>query len=600
MPRQPLERTLAVETVKKVGKEVKVAGWVNTKRDHGKVTFVDLRDRSGIVQVVGGKALGKLSPEYVVEIVGTVRKRSKKLYNPKLKTGKHEIEVEKVKVLSEAQPLPFDMGKEDLELSLPVLLDHRALTLRHPKIKAIFRVQEVIIQAFRKAMRAKDFTEFEAPTIVPVATEGGAEIFPIKYFDYTVYLGQSPQLYKQIMVSVAERGYTVGRAYRAEPSVTTRHLTEYITLDVEFGFLDQWTDLLDVAEHLIRSIFSEVKKECPKELAMYKATVPKLSKKIPRLKMREAQQIIYDRVGRDNRKEPDLEPEDEREICRWSMEKYGSDLVFVTHYPTNKRPFYTYPDPKDPEFTYSFDLLGRGLEWITGGQRIHDYKFLLSNIKKWGLNPDHFSTYLEAFRYGMPPEGGFALGAERITMQILGLGNIRKASLFPRDMERVDFRLASKAKKTTAYDKLISLIESKNVKYTHYEHKPVFTSKAAAKVRGDTKLRQGAKALVLQADKQLVLYVLPADLQADLERLKKVLKVKKLAMASKDIVEAKTGLEVGCIPPFGSIVGLKTYVDKRLSENKEIAFNAARHDRSVRMKHEDYMKLEKPKVVRLK
>jgi nondiscriminating aspartyl-tRNA synthetase len=389
-----LERTLTVEVVKKAGKKVRVAGWVNTKRDHGKVTFIDLRDRSGIVQVVGGKLLSKLAPEYVVEVIGTVRKRSKDLYNTKIKTGRYEIKAEKVNVLSKAEPLPFDMGKEDLGLTLPVLLDNRALTLRHPKIRAIFKIQEVIIQSFRQALRKKDFTEFEAPTIVPVATEGGAEIFPVKYYDYTAYLAQSPQLYKQIMVSVAERSYTVGRAYRAEPSVTTRHLAEYISLDVEFGFLDEWTDLLDTAEFLVRSIFSEVSKKCSKELSMYKATIPKLSKKIPRLKMREAQQIIYERVGRDNREEPDLEPEDEREICRWSLEKHGSDLVFITHYPTNKRPFYTYPDPKDPEFTYSFDLLGRGLEWITGGQRIHDYKQLVGNIKKWKLNPDHFSTYL--------------------------------------------------------------------------------------------------------------------------------------------------------------------------------------------------------------
>ena len=198
-----------------------------------------------------------------------------------------------------------------------------------------------------------------------------------------------------------------------------------------------------MAEYSIREMFSAIEKNCKKELTMYEATIPKLSKKIPRLKMREAQQIIFERTGRDNRKEPDLEPEDEREICRWSQEKHDSEFVFITHFPTSKRPFYTYPDPKDPEYTLSFDLLGRGLELITGGQRINDYDQLLANIKKWKLNPDDFSIYLQAFKYGMPPEGGFALGAERITMQILGLKNIREASLFPRDMERVDVRLST-------------------------------------------------------------------------------------------------------------------------------------------------------------
>jgi len=181
-------------------------------------------------------------------------------------------------------------------------------------------------------------------------------------------------------------------------------------------------------------------------LALFLATIPKLSPKIPCLKMREAQEIIFERTGRDNRKEPDLEPEDEREICHYAREKYDSDLIFITHYPTRKRPFYSYPDPKDPEYTCSFDLLGRGLEWVTGGQRINDYDTLIDHIKKWGNKPEDFEIYLQAFKYGMPPEGGFCLGAERITMQILGLENIREASLFPRDMERIDIRLPKKEK----------------------------------------------------------------------------------------------------------------------------------------------------------
>jgi nondiscriminating aspartyl-tRNA synthetase len=204
---------------------------------------------------------------------------------------------------------------------------------------------------------------------------------------------------------------------------------------------------MDMAEYVIKEIFAKVKHECSEELEMYSATLPKVPKKIPRIKMREAQEIIFKRTKRDNRKEPDLEPEDEREICKWALKEHGSELIFITHYPTDKRPFYTYPDPDDPEYTYSFDLLGRGLEWVTGGQRIHDYNQLVENIKKWKLKPEEFETYLQAFKYGMPPEGGFALGAERITMQILGLKNVREASLFPRDMERVDVRLSSIQKK---------------------------------------------------------------------------------------------------------------------------------------------------------
>jgi len=437
-----MQRTLAIDTLEKIDKKVVLKGWVETIRDHGKITFIDLRDRSGVIQCVG-QALPKVTPESVIEIKGKVVNRPEKLINSDLSTGTVELQIEEMQVFSLAQELPFDISKPNLDVSLPVLLDSRPLTLRHPKIKAIFKVQEKIIQTFRQSLRKKDFCEFEAPTIVPVATEGGAEVFPLDYYDYRAYLAQSPQLYKQIMVSILERGYTVGRAYRAEPSVTSRHLSEYITLDCEFGFVDSWTEIMDMAEYVVKEIFTSVSDSCASELELYGATIPNVKSEIPRIKMREAQQIIFEKTKRDNRAEPDLSPEDEREICKWAKEEYDSELIFITHYPTKKRPFYTYPDPDNPEYTYSFDLLGRGLEWVTGGQRIHEYNQLVDNIKKWKLDPEQFETYLQAFKYGMPPEGGFALGAERITMQILGLSNIREASLFPRDMERVDIRLST-------------------------------------------------------------------------------------------------------------------------------------------------------------
>lgn len=438
-----MERNLAKETVKKIGQKIKLAGWVNSRRDHGKIIFIDLRDRSGIVQLVGAKELEELRVEYVVEVEGMVKKRPKAMINPNLNTGEVEVEVEKVKLLAQAASLPFDLGSAELKIELPTLLDNRALTLRHPKVKAIFKLQETIIQSFRETLKDEGFVEFEAPTIVPVATEGGAQVFPVKYYKHTAYLGQSPQLYKQIMVSIFERVYSVARAYRAEPSITTRHLSEYISLDCEFGFIDSWLELMEMAEKVIREIFAAVFKRNKEELALYEASLPKLPQgPIPRIKMRQAQKIILERTGQDHTREPDLSPEDEKEICQWALEEHKSDLVFMTHYPTNKRPFYTHPDPSDPKYTLSFDLLGKGLEWVTGGQRIHEYKKLLGNIKERGLNPTDFKMYLQAFRYGMPPEGGFALGAERLTKEILGLLNVKEASLFPRDMERVDTRFS--------------------------------------------------------------------------------------------------------------------------------------------------------------
>lgn len=444
-----MPRTLAQDTVKKIGQTIKLSGWVKTIRAHGKIVFFDLRDRSGLIQVVGTKELlTGLGTEDVVTIEGLVKKRPEKMINPKIATGTVELKVEKIEILAKSASLPFDMGGEDLNLDLPTLLDYRSLTLRYPKVKSIFKVQETIVQTFRKTMKDSGFTEIQIPTLVATATEGGAQIFPVDYFNYQVYLAQSPQFYKQIMVSIFERVFTVAHAYRAEPSVTTRHMTEYIGLDVEFGFIDSWEDLMDTAEYLVKEIFAAVEKNNKDALDQFKVILPKTGQKIPRLKLKEAQELIYQRTGRDLRKEPDLDPEGEKEIWRWAKEKHDSDLVFITHYPTKKRPMYTFPDPKDPDYTLSFDLIGCGQEWITGGRRINDYEQLVSNIKKWGCNPKDFEKpYLDAFKYGMPPEGGFCLGLERITMNILNLKNIREASLFPRDMERVDIKLSTINKK---------------------------------------------------------------------------------------------------------------------------------------------------------
>lgn len=436
-----MERTLVEKTVEKVGEKILLKGWANTVRDHGKITFIDLRDRTGVVQCVG-TSLEKISQESVVEIVGEVAKRPEKLVNPKIETGGIEIQIESLKVLSPAAELPFDMGTDDLNLDLPILLDNRALTLRHKKQQAIFKVQATIIDAFRQALIKKDFVEFQAPSIISAIPEGGAEVFKVDYFDSQAYLSQSPQLYKSLLVGIFERVFSVNQIFRAEPSVTTRHLAEATSLDAEFGFIDSWKDVLEMEEYVIRYIFSEVEKKCMQELSLFDATLPRLTDQIPVLKLREAQKIIYKRTGRDVLNEKDLAPEDEREICKWALEEKGSDLVFISHFETKKKPFYVYPDPADPTYAFSVDLLGRGVEWSSGGQRLNDYQTILEHINEWGLEEKDVELYLQSFKYGVPPLGGFALGAERMTMHILGLKNIREASLFPRDMERIDLRLS--------------------------------------------------------------------------------------------------------------------------------------------------------------
>jgi nondiscriminating aspartyl-tRNA synthetase len=442
-----MKRILNKETINKIDEKVRVAGWVNNRRVHGKILFIDLRDRSGIIQVVFTEKnkdsydkAQELRQEWPIEIIGTIKKRPEGMINPDVKTGTVELQAEDIKVLSKAEQLPFDI--QDLKVSLPTLLDYRPISIRNQNIKAIFKIEEETVNSFRKTLQELEFTEFQAPIIVPANAEGGAEVFHVDYYKYDAYLAQSPQFYKQIMLNGFERVFTVSKVFRAEPSVTTRHLSEYTSLDAEMSFIDSWEDVMDVVEKIISNIVSDVKNNCQEEIKNLNVELPKLSEKFPRLKMREAQQIIFERTKRDNRKEPDLTPDDEKEICEYAKEKYGSEAIFITHYPTKKRPFYTQADPEDEEYTLSFDLLFRGLEIITGGQRINDYEKLVNNIKKWGNDPKSFEYYLQAFKYGMPPEGGFAIGLERIVKQMLGLENLREASAFPRDMERIDERLS--------------------------------------------------------------------------------------------------------------------------------------------------------------
>lgn len=433
----------------KVGENVVVCGFVQTRRDHGKILFLDVLDRSGLIQVVVAEGVNvthpkgvqevQMRPQDVVCITGTVNKRPEHLVNKNIPTGSIEIATENIEVLSKAKELPFDMGAKELDLQLPTLLDYRSLTLRHPKVRAIFQVQATILEGFRKTAQELGCTEIVVPTIVAGATEGGAEVFKIDYFEHKAYLSQSPQLYKQMLVPIYERVFTIAKAYRAEPSVTTRHLTESTQMDIEIGFAE-FEDLLDILEGVAVKMLKITEEECKDILSEF-GVDKVVYGKIPRLTLREAQELILEEFGRDNTKEKDLAPQDEVDLCKWSKEKYKSDFVTVTHFPTVAKPFYTKPDPKNPEYSLSYDLLFRGVEVMSGSQRINDYDKLSESIKSRGMDPKDFEMYLMAFKYGMPPEGGFSFGLERVTMHLLGLANVREASLFPRDMERVDIRL---------------------------------------------------------------------------------------------------------------------------------------------------------------
>lgn len=437
-----MERTLIKDLSDKKGQTVLIKGWIHVRRDQGKMVFFDFRDRTGFVQ---GVVLPKseaievakdIRLEYVVAAEGIVNERPEKNKNSKVQNGDIELEVQKLTVLAKAESLPFDMSDTGFNLDLTTELDHRALTLRHPRLQAIFKVQATIIDSFREYMKQEDFFEFQAPAITPATAEGGAEVFEIGYFDKKAYLTQSPQLYKQIVMTAFERVFSVNKVFRAEPSATTRHLTEIVSLDAEMAFIDSWTDVRNMSEATVRFILEQLKEKCAKEIEYLGATLPTMIDKTPTLSLTEA----LEKLGAPADK--DLNPEQERRLCEIIKEETGSDFVYVYGYPTRQKPFYVYPNPETPEFNEGMDLLCRGVEWLSGGRRINDFAQLMDHVEKWGMDPKKIEMFLEAFRYGAPPEGGFAFGAERMTMQILGLKNIREATMFPRDMHRIDVLLS--------------------------------------------------------------------------------------------------------------------------------------------------------------
>lgn len=433
-----------------VDKEVVIAGWVDVRRDQGKMVFFDMRDMSGRVQAVAlpshAEVIEKMKEvriEWVLKVTGLVNKRPEKNVKAGVLNGDVELEVTNVEVLAKAAPLPFDMSLDGYNLDLTTELDNRSLVLRQPKVQAVFKVQETIIDSFREFMKQNNFFEFQAPSITPAVAEGGSEVFQVNYFDKKAFLTQSPQLYKQIVMSAFERVFSVNKVFRAEPSSTTRHLTEIVSLDAEMGFIDSWTDVRDMAEETVRFILKQVEDKNGEHLKILNATLPVMIEKTPTLSLKEVQQKIFEKSGRDVRGEKDTNPQDEREICEIIKEETGSDFVFIYGYPTRKKPFYVYPNPEDPEFNEGMDLICRGVEWLSGGRRINEYDQLMKHVEIWKMDPTKIKMFLDAFKYGVPPEGGFAFGAERITMQILGLKNIREAVMFPRDMNRIDEKLNS-------------------------------------------------------------------------------------------------------------------------------------------------------------
>lgn len=427
-----LERTFVNEVKNSQDETILLRGWVYKIIDLSNIVFVKLRDKSGIIQLVTNKEqIEGLKLENAIEVIG------KKSENEKAPGGV-EIIVDEIKILGKTyyDKLPFEINSYKNKAALETQLDHRTIALRRPEIRAIFKVQNEIEQAFRDYLRSKNFEQIHTAKIIDSSTEGGSEMFTVNYFDRRSFLAQSPQFYKQMMVGAGfERVYEIGHAYRAELHNTWRHLNEYVSLDVEMGFIKDEFELMDLEEGFLDYLFKHLNKVCKKELEMYNIELPN-EVKIPRITLDDAHKILLEKY---NKKSPigNIDAKGEELICDYVKKEYGTEFVFLTKYPVAKRPMYTMPDDEDKTLTKSFDLIYDGLEITTGGQRINDYEMLKENIIKFGLNPEDFDFYLDTFKYGMPPHGGFAIGLERLTMKILKLSNIREATLVPRDMKRL-------------------------------------------------------------------------------------------------------------------------------------------------------------------
>jgi nondiscriminating aspartyl-tRNA synthetase len=408
-----ISRCLTADLPRHVGAHVRVAGWVHRRRRLKSVTFLVVRDRSGTAQVVLRSDATPPSEETVVEVHATVTA------NPRAPGGVELTEPTLVELSGPASPPPFDLYRPAVSASLPTILDHASVALRHPLLKERFAVSAAAVAGFRSTLDGLGFTETHTPKIVSSATESGANVFGIDYFGRQAYLAQSPQFYKQALVGVFERVYEVGPVFRAEPHDTARHLAQYTSLDAELGFVED--------HHGVMAVLREVLAGMAGSVASLGVAVPEVPAEIPELHFADAQEML----GKD---EPDLAPADERWLSDWAVREHGSEFLFVTGYPMAKRPFYTHPDPARPAYSNSFDLLFRGLELVTGGQRLHRHADYLAAL---GDAADDYRDYLAVFAHGMPPHGGFALGLERWTARLLGVANIREVTLFPRDLHRL-------------------------------------------------------------------------------------------------------------------------------------------------------------------
>ncbi|MDD3401965.1 MAG: aspartate--tRNA(Asn) ligase [Hespellia sp.] len=419
-----------------IGQTVKVNGAIHTIRDMGTVAFVILRKREGLLQCVYEESsaafdLKEIKEADTVEVSGVLEA------NEKAPNG-IELRMKEMRLLSEAtETMPLQISKWKLKTSLEAKLNYRPIALRNVRERAKFKIQEGIVRGFRDFLYKEGFTEIHTPKIGAKSAEGGSNLFKLEYFHRPAILQQSPQLYKQMMVGVFDRVFETAPVFRAEKHNTKRHLNEYTSLDFEMGYIDGFEDIMAMETGFLQYTMALLEKEYAKELKILGVTLPN-TKQIPAVRFDEIKKMVSEKYDRPIKNPFDLEPEEEMLIGQYAKEEWDADFVFVTHYPSKKRPFYAMDDPDDSVYTLSFDLLYNGLEITTGGQRIHDYQKLTDKMESRGMTEEGMEQYMSCFRHGMPPHGGLGIGMERLTMKLLGEENVRETTLFPRDLSRLE------------------------------------------------------------------------------------------------------------------------------------------------------------------
>jgi len=409
-----MERLLIKEISNHEGEKITIKGRIFNIRNLGSISFLIIRDYSGVVQVIASKNTEVNSGDIVL-VEGIVKKDERA-------KGGYEMKAEKIEIITKSkETLPFDLEKDDINLNLNTLLDYRVLSLRHPKVQSIFRLYDLLLKSYDEAMREEGFIEIKTPKILGSASEGGANFFQVDYFDKKAVLAQSPQFYKQIMVGVFDRVFEIGPVFRAEPHFTTRHVNEYISLDAEMGYIDNFYDVAKTLNRVIKKMFSQM-------------GIEDVPEEIPYVKLSEIRKIVKEKYNYDIPEETDIDPRGEELAGQYAKEEFNSDFIFLTHYPIDYRPFYTMSEGNE---AMGFDLLYKGLEIATGGQRINEYDELIESMKKKNVGINGMEFYVNAFKYAIPPHGGWGMGSERIIKQILGLDNIKEAVLFPRDVKRI-------------------------------------------------------------------------------------------------------------------------------------------------------------------